>query len=288
MTAFAKPADKLTARIRARGRSLSPSLVRVLEFIDTHRHEALSKSALELAAAIGTSDATVIRAVQAIGFDGLRELKQVLATTLGEGETPADTITRTFATLKQRSLTAVDQVLADHQEAFSELASEDTRARILEAVELLAAADRIGVFGISSTAFLARYFAMSVNRIGCPTAVFDGLMSPLPEQLLEMRNVDVLVMLAYGSPFRAATSTVAEARRLKVPIVLITDTKETTIARHASVVVQVLRGHTGRIAMHGATLTCLEAIGFAMTAEDPPRAFATIERLGELRKALYK
>lgn len=288
MSAPGKVNDKLSERIRTRARDLSPSLVRVLEFIDTHRHDVMGKSAMEIAAAIGTSDATVIRAVQAIGFEGLRDVKQALATSFGEGNTPADTITRTFASIQKSSGSAIDQVFSDHQEAFSALVSDETRQAILAAVDLLAPAKRIGIFGISSTAFLARYFALSLNRIGRSTAVFDGCMSPLAEQLLEMRNVDVLLMLAYGKPFRAATATAAEARRWKVPVVLITDTKDLTVTRHPTVTVPVLRGHSGRIAMHGATLICLEAIGFAMTAQDSPRALSTIERLGELRRAIYK
>lgn len=283
-----KKLDKLSDRIRVRAPRLSPSLARVIAFIDTHRQDAMSMSAMELATAIGTSDATVIRAVQAVGYHGLRELKQDLATSFGTGQTPVDTITRTFASLKQRSLTAVDQVFSDHQEAFGALASEETRASIFAAVRQLAPAKKIAVFGISSTAFLARYFALSLNRIGRSTTVIDGSMAPIPEQLLEIRNVDALLMLAYGKPFREAASTVAEARRHKVPIVLLTDTTEQAITRHASVIVPVLRGHAGRIAMHGATLVCLEAISFALTAEDPQRAISTIERLSELRSAIYK
>lgn len=288
MSAAGQINDKFSNRLRARAHMLSPSLLRVVEFIDTHRQEAMTKSAMELAAEIGTSDATVIRAVQAIGFDGLRELKEVLASAFGTGDTPADTITRTFASLQNRAVTAIDQVLADHQEAFSALTSDDTRKSILAAVDILAPAKTIGIFGISSTAFLARYFALSLNRIGRSTAVFDGCMAPLPEQLLELRNVDALLMLAYGKPYRAATSTVAAARKLRIPIVFITDTKELAMTRHASVVVPVLRGHSGRIAMHGATLVCLEAIGFAMTADDPARALSTLEELSELRSAIYK
>jgi len=288
MSAAVKLNDKLSDRIRVRARGLSPSLVRVLEFIDTHRHEAMTRSALELAAAIGTSDATVIRAVQALGLDGLRELRQVLATAAGAGKTPIDTITRTFASIKEHSATAVDQVFSDHQEAFAALESPETRASILAAIKCLSQAKRIGVFGMGATAFLARYFALSLNRIGRPTTVFDGYMGPLPEQLLDMRGIDALLMLAYGLPYREATATVAEARRFKVPIVLITDSKALSVTRHADVIVPVLCGHPGRIVIHGATVVCLESIVFAMTAEDPPRALSTLERLGALRNAIYK
>lgn len=283
-----KANDKLSDRLRVRAHTLSPSLLRVLEFIDAHRHEAMTKSAMELAAAIGTSDATVIRAVQAVGFDGLRELKEVLATASGTGQTPVDTIRRTCASLEQHSATAIDQVFADHQETFTALASDEVRGSILAAIEKLSTAKRIGVFGIGATAFLARYFSLSLNRTGRSTAVFDDCVAPLPEQLLEIRGVDALLMLAYGKPYKQATSTIAEARRLRVPIVLITDKAESSMARHAAVVVPVLRRHAGHVAMHGTTLVCLEAIIFALVANDPTRAIANLERLQELRKAVYK
>ncbi|MCC7251081.1 MurR/RpiR family transcriptional regulator [Hyphomicrobium sp.] len=283
-----RPNDKLSDRLRVRARGLSPSLTRVLEFIDTHRHETMTMSAVELAAAIGTSDATVIRSVQAIGFDGLKELRQALATALGSGQSPIDTITRTVASIKEHSATAIDQVFADHQETFAALASDETCRSILAAVEKLSPAKRIGVFGIGSTAFLVRYFALSLNRTGRSTAVFDDCMAPLPEQLLEMGSADALLMLAYGKPYKQATATIAEARRLKVPIVLITDTNEPFITRHADVVVPVLRGNAGRVAMHATTLVCLEALIFALVADNPARAISTLERLSAFRRSVYK
>lgn len=286
--AVAMPSDKLKDRIRTRGGRLSPSLVRVISFIDANRHEAMTKSALELADAIGTSDATVIRAVQAIGFDGLRELRQVLAAASGTGKEPVDTITRTFASIKEHSATAIDQVFSDHHEAFAALETPETRASIVVAIEHLARAPRVGVFGVGATAFLARYFALSLNRVGRSTTVFDGYTAPLPEQLLEVRNINALVMMAYGLPYREAMSTMAEARRHKVPIVLITDSKDVAGARHASVVVPVLCGHAGRINIHGATLVCLEAIIFALIAEDPARTLTALERLTALRNAVYR
>jgi DNA-binding MurR/RpiR family transcriptional regulator len=288
MTIMDNPNDKLSGRLRARARGLSPTLVRVLEFIDTHRHEAMTKSALELAAEIGTSDATVIRAVQAAGYDGLRELREALATASGTGRTPIDTITRTFAEIKERSATVVDQVFSDHKEAFAALESEETRARIFAAIECLAPASRIGVFGGGATAFLGRYLALSLSQIGRPTAVFDGYMAPLPEQLLEMRNVDAVLMLAFGGPYKEAISAVAEARRHKVPVVLITDAKGQSLARHAAVVIPVMCSQAGRIIIHGATLVCLEAIIMGIVAHDPSRTLSTLERLRELRSSIHK
>jgi DNA-binding MurR/RpiR family transcriptional regulator len=224
--------------------------------------------------------------VQAAGFDGLRELRQAIATATGSGRTPIDTITRTIAQTKERSATVVDQVFSDHQLAFTALESHETRRHIAAAIECLAPANRIGVFGGGATAFLGRYFALSLSQIGRPTAVFDGYMAPLPEQLLEMRNVDAVLMLAFGRPYKAMTSTIAEARRCRIPIVLVTDMTNPALARHAAAVVPVVCSQAGRIIIHGATLVCLEAIIMGIVAHDPTRTLSTLERLSELRSAL--
>ena len=288
MSAVGKPHDKLSDRIRVRGREMSPSLARVLAYIDTHRHEVMTQSAMELAAAIGTSDATVVRAVQAAGFHGLRELRQALATALGSGQTPIDTLTRTFASIKERSASAVDQVFDDHRETFAALQTEEARARILEAIQCLSPANRVGVFGGGATAYLGRYLALCLNQIGRPTAVFDGYMAPLPEQLLDMGDVDAVIMLAFGGPYKEALSMIAEARRFRVPIVLITNSKEQALTRHATVVVPVTCSLSGRAIIHGATLVCLEAIILGMVTDSQPKTMSTLERLGALRRSVYK
>lgn len=283
-----KAGDKLSQRIRVRCRGLSPSLVRVLRFIDANRFEALTKSAVELGAAIGTSDATVIRAVQALGYEGLKDLKMTLGAAFGQGQSAADNMARTFTGIGAEREAAVDRVLEDHREAFEALSSPETRSQISQAVEVLGSARRIGVFGLGPSSYLARYFALQLSRSGRPAQVFDGGGAPLPDQLLQMQEVDGLVMLAYGRPYKEATACIAEARRLKKPIVLVTDSIEKGLAAHASVVVSVHRGNAGRVALHGATFVCLEAIMLALSALDKSLAMESLERLNELRKSVGK
>lgn len=283
-----KTGDKLAQRIRVRSRGLSPSLVRVLNFIDANRLEAMTKSAVELGKAIGTSDATVIRAVQALGFEGLKDLKQELAVSFGRGHSAADNMVRTFTGIGEKQEAAIDLVLQDHRDAFEALSAEETRAQISGAVKILMGARRIGVFGLGPSSYLARYFGLVVSRSGRPTRVFDGSGEPLPDQLLYMQELDAMVMLAYGRPYKEATAVLAEARRLRKPVVLVTDSVEKGLSSHASVVVTVHRGSAGRVALHGATFVCLEAIMLALASLDKPRAIETLERLNELRRAVGK
>lgn len=280
--------DKISNRIRDRGHSLSPALVRVLDFIDTHRHEVMTMSAMELAQLIGTSDATVVRAVQAVGFQGLKELRHAISASLGMEQTPIDTITRTFELAKARSESVVDQVFAAHKETFAALENPEVRDRISAAIECLSSANRLGIFGGGAPALLGRYLALALSQIGRPTALFDGYMSPLPEQLLDMRNVDALLMLAFGRPHRGSIMTMSEAKQQRLPVVLITNSKENTLTRHANVVIPVVCSRAGGIIVHGATLVCLEAIIMGMVEDDPRKTMSSLERLGELRRSLHK
>jgi DNA-binding MurR/RpiR family transcriptional regulator len=95
-------------------------------------------------------------------------------------------------------------------------------------------------------------------------------------------------MLAYGRPYKEATTCLAEARRMRTRILLITDSAEKGLASHATAVVAVHRGKGGRVALHGATLVCLEAIMLGLAARNKDRSILTLERLNELRKSLGK
>ena len=54
-------------------------------------------------------------------------------------------------------------------------------------------------------------------------AVIDRAGGQIADQLLDLEAGDAVLMLAYGEPYREAEATIAEARRLQLPIVLITD-----------------------------------------------------------------
>ena len=72
--------------------------LRVVRFIDQNRQIVLASSAAALGERIGTSDATVLRTVQALGFPSLADLKTAILRS-GERSTPAEDMRRTLADL---------------------------------------------------------------------------------------------------------------------------------------------------------------------------------------------
>jgi DNA-binding MurR/RpiR family transcriptional regulator len=278
--------DPFGDRLRAGGRSLSPSALRVVKFIDRNRIAALASSAMELAACTGTSDATVVRAVQALGFEGLPELKQALASSLKQRSTPADDMRRTMADVGDAVERAIDDVIETHRVAIEGLRSPDIRQKVADAVSTLHRADRIVTFGIGPSALLARYVALLLSRCGRRARSLDATGIALADQLLDLREGDALLVLAYGRPYREVTATFAVARRLHLPIVLVTDSLDWKLARRADVVIQAQRGRAGRVALHGTTLVALEAIVLGLAASQQERAVGALQRLNDLREAV--
>jgi DNA-binding MurR/RpiR family transcriptional regulator len=281
------PADSFPARLAAAAPRLSPAARRVARFLEQNPPLALALSASELAARTATSDATVIRTVQALGFAGLPELKRALAAALaGPPPDPGEALRRTLAEAGADAARAVDMVLETQREALEALAAPDSRATLRAAVAALHPARRILVFGLGPSAALARALALLLGRAGRAARALDASGLALADQMLDLAPGDALLVLAYGRAYREVVALFAEARRLGLPLVLVTDSLDRSLARHADVVVPARRGRARRVALHGATLVALEAVALGLAAMDGPRALAALDRLNDLRAAI--
>jgi DNA-binding MurR/RpiR family transcriptional regulator len=278
--------DLLAERMAARGDALSPAGRRVMAFIDQNRAVALARSAMELAADTGTSDATVVRSVQALGFAGMNDLRQALLAAMATPSTPEDDMRRTLQDVGDNAAKAVDLVLDTHAQALQALRAGDSRPRIAAAIAALHPAARIVVFGIGPSAALAGYVCVLLERSGRRGKTLDTTGLMLADQLLDLRPGDAVLALAYGRAYREVVAVFAEARRLHLPVVLVTDNPDMALAKSADVVIAAQRGRAERVALHGTTLIALEAVVLGLAAADRRRAMESLQRLNTLRKAV--
>ena len=276
--------DLLKQRLLSHGDKLSPTAYRVAVFINENRATVLASSAADLAASLGTSDATVVRTVQALGFSGIPEMKQELATSLQRPATPAADMGRTLSDIGGDTDKAIDLALTTHVEAVGSLRRGHARSALTRAVQTLHPADRIVVFGIGPSAPIAHYVSVLLSRQGRKARVLDATGFALADQLLDLNSRDALLVMAYGRAYREITAVFAEARRLRLPIVLITDSLEAQLARQATVIVPAKRGKASRAALHGATLVTLEALVLGLAAADQRRSMDSLHRLNDLRE----
>lgn len=276
--------SELDRVLRHAGQKLGAAGLRVTKFIDENRQIVLASSAAALGARIGTSDATVLRTVQTLGFASLADLKAAILKS-GTGSTPADDMRRTLVDLEKTTGEALDGILQVHQEGLNILQSAACRAQIAAAVRLLDGAERIAVFGIGPSSALATYVSILLGRSGRRSRTINATGSMLADQLLDLRTGDALLILAYARLYREVKALFTEAKALSLPTVLITEADDTPLAKLADVCVAIPRGRPDQVALHGATLVGLEALILSLAAAHPNAALASLDNLNRLRRA---
>jgi DNA-binding MurR/RpiR family transcriptional regulator len=283
-----RPLDRLSERLSTRLQKLSPGLKAVALYISDNRELVLSQSALEIAAQTDTSDATVIRAVQALGFEGLRDLKAELKASIGGALSSADKMEATTKDLNADLNAAISYVAESHLEATHCLTSEEGRKSIMAAVDLLRNANRIAVFGIGASGVLADYATRLLYRSGFPSYSLNRTGIALGEQLLSMQQGDVMIMMVQGSAHREGATAVNEAVRLNVPIILLTAAKAPAFQDKASVTILAPRGRTDRFPLHGAIMMYLETIVLGLATVSADRSTTSLQRLNQFYLSLRK
>lgn len=279
--------DVLAERLRAREKQLSPRLLAVARYLDQQRETVLESTAMEIALANQTSDATVIRAIQALGFRGLRDLKETLKVWFGPALTSEDKMVTTVSEVTSDVSSAIDFVLSGHRHACEVLSQPQNRVAVADAVTLLSEARAVTIFGINASGILADYSVRLLNRIGLPAFSLNRSGVALAEQMLAMQRGDVLVMMAQQSAHREGTTVVREAKRLGIPLILLTNATDSFFAREADVVINVPRGgEKGRIPLHGTIMVCLEMLILSVASAMPQRTVKTMKRLQDFYRGL--
>ncbi len=285
------PADKLALQLQALEAGLPPSVLRVAHYLNRNRVAVLANSAAELAAMIGTSDATVVRSVKALGFEGLAELRQIIAASIGDNAAPLQHMRQTLDELAGEAgeaAAAADLVIETHAESLRSLQEKPARAQIHAAIEKLQTVERIVIYAAGPSRPLAEYLRILLARHGRPAKVVGQGGIGLADDLTDLSAQDGLLVLSYGKPYQEVLLTANEAGILGIPIILVTDMPNTKLARSAQVIIAARRGRAERVALHGTTLVALEALVMGLAVASRGRTMRALARLGTLRAALAR
>ncbi|KHJ66939.1 RpiR family transcriptional regulator [Pantoea rodasii] len=279
--------DVLGDRYRARAPSLSSSLQSVARYIHDNREAILDATAMEIADATQTSDATVVRAVQALGFAGLRDLKTTLAAWFGPALNSEEKMSVTVSELSCDINSGIDFVLGGHKRACDALSEPHNRQAVSQAVALLIGARQVALFGINASGILADYSARMFTRIGIPAVTLNRSGIALAEQLITLQRGDVLIMMAQKSAHREGLTTLKEAKRLGMPVILLTHATDSVFAKEADVIINVPRGgENGRMPLHGTVLVCLEMLILSVASATSSRTVKTMKRIQDFNRSL--
>jgi DNA-binding MurR/RpiR family transcriptional regulator len=255
----------------------------VAEYLLDVGSKAAPMSAREIAEAVGTSDATVVRAAKSLGYDSLRDLRRSLAK-----DDDADLSARLAATIGGASSAhdllarAVDR----HLRALDNLLRRVTPADFDEAVAILAGASRVWWCGTGPSAHLAEYAAFLCRRLGGAAGAFTHSGTDHADELLALAPDHAVVALAYGRVHPYARVLLRRAAVIGAKVVLVTDTLGPRLPSPVAVRLNAGRGAPGMFATHSPTIVLIEALVLAVAAADTGRAESSLATLNQLRRDL--
>jgi DNA-binding MurR/RpiR family transcriptional regulator len=259
---------------------------RVARFFQNNREEVLIASAAALAAKAGTSDATVIRTTKTLGFSSLEELRRLIASELRTALSPADRLENTLHEVGDDLHRAFTSSLDIQTKGLADLRRNISTAQFKSAVESIAGARRVLVFGVGPSSALADYFVIQLARFGLDAAALTRTGLVFADDLQKVRKGDLVVMLASGRVYSELAALLDKSEELKVRRILLTDTLSGLLRGKTDLVLSVARGQADMLSMHTATLGLLEALLVGVASKRPRETIESLKALNASRAKL--
>ncbi|GAC1303895.1 MAG: MurR/RpiR family transcriptional regulator [Vulcanimicrobiaceae bacterium] len=217
-------------RIQGTYSSLRTAEQRVADFILKHAEELIYLTVTELAERTQTSESTVVRLCQKIGYKGYQEFKIMLARDLvGPTETVYEEIESgdSLPALKTKIFQANAQALKDTIEVLSDEELE-------KAVEALARAKRVEVYGIGGSAPLAFDAYHKFMKLGiAAVALSDSDLMAMSSSLLGVG--DVVLGISHTGASRDVCDAMENAQNGGATTICITHRATSPITKVANV-----------------------------------------------------
>jgi DNA-binding MurR/RpiR family transcriptional regulator len=216
--------------------------------------------------------------MEAMRRDFAAELRASLA--------PASRVARTLGDTGADPKSAFDLTLATHQQALEKLRRDISPALFKAAVDRLATARRVMVFGIGPSAAIAEYFAFQLNRFGIAAGCLSETGQSLADGLHRLRRGHLLVLLAYTKPTPELEALLDRADELGMAKILVSDSLGAVLAGRIDLSLTVERGRADRISLHTTTLALIEALLVGLAAKRPDETLKSLKQLDDLRARL--
>ena len=273
----------LDERIAATRADLSPAELRVVEYIGREREEVAFLSAAEIARELATSDATVIRAAQSLGYAGLPELKAELQDALRSRATPVLRLGRSLEELSDDPVAILEHALANERQLVDDARASLRPAEFVRALEVLDQAERVVAFGIGPNGAHAQYLAIRLVRLRRRAVAVSARGAGLADALLDLRKGDVVVAIAYEQAAVEVRAMFERARELKLRVVLITDSLGLALGDRLTISLSARRAGSGMYHQSGITIVILDALLMALAARRRASSLDAARDLQRLR-----
>jgi len=267
-------------RIQGTYSALRTAEQRVANFILKHAEELIYLTVTELAERTQTSESTVVRLCQKIGYKGYQEFKIMLARDMvGPAETVYEQIASgdSLEALKTKIFQANAQALKDTIEVLSD-------AELRRAVEAIAKARRVEIYGIGGSAPLALDAYHKFMKLGISAvSLNDGDLMAMSSALLSVD--DVALGISHTGASRDVCDAMESARNAGATTICITHRATSPITKASNIKLYTAAKETAfgsdATSSRIAQLSIIDVLYAGIANQDYDRAFARIQKTRE-------
>lgn len=278
---------RLAAAVRDMWGELSASERVVAQYLVSAPPEnLLFASAQELGAASGTSNATVVRALQRLGYSGLPALKRELAAGFTSATAPEERLKQRIARVGHDLDEIKDRVFDEATERLDQCRRLLETDVLKQAVQTLADAREVVAYGVGASELAARHLVLKLRRAGRRARFVGATGFTMADELLGLGRGDAVVILHPGRRLREFTVLTDRARAVGAGVVLVTDVPTGPLATNADVVISAPHTPTGITAESLAGVVVMDTLVLALASLDESRAVEASHQLTVLRGQL--
>ncbi|MSP41042.1 MAG: MurR/RpiR family transcriptional regulator [Deltaproteobacteria bacterium] len=224
---------------------LSEHHARVAQFAMQNPAGFLDLDARELGYQCGTSEATIVRFCQRVGYRGLSEMKKILSLQLAANLVPARSATKSDA-----DETVLERVFADCIAALRDTVASVDHASLERVAAAIARSELLYLFGAGGSAQVAQEAALKFLTLGFRTLAFvDPIQQLAAAKLVSAK--DVAIAVTYAGNQKEVAEALRSAKERKAFCVGITSFEQSMIAKSTDALLiispptELLRGQTG-------------------------------------------
>lgn len=254
--------EALRSRIRSRFETLSPHLQRIARAALEQPNDFALRTTVSIASDLGIQPSTLIRFAKEFGYRGFSEMQRIFRHRLIEGA--ADMREQVYATQAGRPPPDLAVLLNASIDALAasleELRRTASTVDLSKAVSMLQHADHVYIAGLRRSRAIATYFAYGLARSErqCSLLDFGGGMAS--QQVANMKNGDLLVAIGFPPYSEPVVDVVVDCQLSGKPVLALTDSPQSPLARHARLAFFVDNASTGQFRPISGAIALVQAL----------------------------
>ena len=248
----------------------------IREILDNHE-QTFFLSSREMAKRYNVDAATIVRTVQALGYDRFADFAADLRQHFVNHITPYTVLKA--ATQEKRSVSQqIQHCLERDLESLSILRSSLAPDRVVDLAKRIHGARSILVVGVDLAASLAWFLAYGLTPLGFAAEAPTGSTGNLQHKIDLLTAKDLLVAISFGKCLRETVEAVDRAHGRGIPTFGITDSDTTPIALHCDDYLVAPTSSPSFTGSYVAPIALLNTIIVACAHLRPKRALAMLSR----------